>query len=147
MNNTAVKAKILLVEDNPMDVYLLRRALTEAQMDLDFTVIDDGAEALALIRKQGKYSDVPIPDLAILDLNLPKHDGLEVLEAMRASAGFGQVPVVILTSSLSRRDQLRAEGFRIRQYITKPLNFEGFLQVAAKLKALLAGGPLASPVD
>ena len=132
------KARILLVEDNPGDVELLRLALTRAQLDCDLTVLDDGAEALLLVRQQGKYANARVPDLAVLDLNVPKNDGLEILEAMRASRVFADVLVAILSSSSSPREQARLEKFHISRFITKPLDLDEFLEIGATLKEILA---------
>lgn len=131
------KAHLLLLEDNPGDVDLLRRALRSAEFDCELTVLEDGAEALAFVRQQGKYAGARIPDLAVLDLNLPKNDGLEVLEAMRASRVFDAVPVAILSSSSSPHEQAKMQAFRIGRFITKPPDFEEFLKIGSTLKALL----------
>ena len=93
------KPRVLLVEDNPGDVDLLRLAFSNAALDCELTVLDDGGEALAFVRQDGKYAGVPIPDLAILDLNVPKNDGLEILAAMRANPKFAELPVAVLSSS------------------------------------------------
>ncbi len=132
------KARILLVEDNPGDVELFRLALKKARLDCELTVLDDGADALALVRQQGKYIDVPVPDLVVLDLNVPKYDGVEILEAMRANPAFGDVRVTILSSSSSPRERDRIDKFRISRYITKPLDLDEFLKIGAILKELLA---------
>jgi CheY-like chemotaxis protein len=131
------KARILVIEDNPVDVYLLRRALADAEVDCELTVIEDGAEAITRVRRQGNYTGTPIPDLAIVDLNLPKHDGLEVLEAMQSSGAFTEVPVAVLTSSVSRRDREMAETLHVSQFITKPPDLQGFLEIGSLLKKLL----------
>jgi CheY-like chemotaxis protein len=131
------KAHILLLEDNPGDVDLLRRALRSAEFDCELTVLEDGAEALAFVRQQGKYASASTPDLVVLDLNLPKNDGLEVLEAMRASQVFDAVPVAILSSSSSPHEQAKMEAFRIGRFITKPPDLEEFLKIGFTLKSLL----------
>lgn len=131
------KVQILVVEDNPADVELLRRALSSAKLDYELTVLDDGAEALAYVRQQGDYSAVNAPDLAVLDMNLPKHDGLEVLTAMRASPKFTEVPVAILSSSSSPRERARMEKLNLGRYLTKPPELEAFLKIGDTLKELL----------
>jgi CheY-like chemotaxis protein len=133
-----MSARILLVEDNPGDVELLRLALKRAGLVCELTVLDDGAEALALVRQQGKYASVPVPDLAVLDLNVPKYDGVEILEALRANPAFANVLVAVLSSSSSPRERTSIEKFRISRYITKPLDLDEFLRIGEVLKELLA---------
>jgi CheY-like chemotaxis protein len=131
------KSRILLVEDNAGDVELFRLAIRKARLDCEVTVLDDGAEALAMVRQQGKYSDAPLPDLVVLDLNVPKYDGIEILEAMRANPAYTQVRVAILSSSSSPRERGRIEQFHISRYITKPLDLDEFLAIGTILKGLL----------
>jgi two-component system response regulator len=133
-------ARLLLVEDNPADVELLRFALDQARVACDLTVIDDGGEALAFVQRRGRYADVPAPDLAIFDLNLPRHDGLEILQAMRANQIFAEVPVAIMTSSSLARDRARSEALRIGQYIIKPPNLDGYVRIGLIVKQLLEDG-------
>ena len=139
---------IFLVEDNPADVYLLRMALRNAEIDFELMVMEDGAEALAFVRQEGKYADVPVPDLAVLDLNLPKNDGLEVLAAIRASRSLSEMRVAILTSSSSPVERARVQELGIDQFITKPPDLEEFLRIGLILKSLLEdnqpGGQLKS---
>jgi two-component system, chemotaxis family, response regulator Rcp1 len=125
---------LLVIEDNPSDVDLLRRALASAAVDCQLTVIDDGAEALALFRP-GAATEVP--DLAIIDLNLPKHSGLEVIEKMRANPKFAEVPVVIMSSSSAPRDRSSLEKFRIRKYIVKPADLEEVMRIGWQIRELL----------
>jgi two-component system, chemotaxis family, response regulator Rcp1 len=134
------QVRILLVEDNPGDVELLRLALMKAGLDCDLTVLDDGAEALELVRQQGKYADAPAPDLAVLDLNVPKYDGIEILEAMRANPAFAHVRVAVLSSSSSPRERANIEKFHVSRYITKPLDLDEFLKIGVILKELLVDG-------
>ncbi len=131
------KIQILLVEDNPADVDLLRRALRSAGLDCELTVIEDGAEALAFVRQKEKEAGGPGSDLVVLDINLPKNGGLEILEAMRASRVFADVPVAILTSSSSPRERTKMEGLRVGRYIIKPPDLEEYLKIGFILKALL----------
>jgi CheY-like chemotaxis protein len=134
----ATRTQVLVVEDNPADVELLRWALHGADVQCDLTVIDDGGEALAFVQQRGKYLESHRPDLAILDLNLPKYDGLEILEAMRANAAFAGVTVAVLSSSSSPRDRARMEAFNIARYITKPPDLDEYLRIGFILKELLA---------
>ena len=131
------KVQILLVEDNPADVDLLRRALRSAQLNFELTVIEDGADALAFVRQKEKEAGTPAPDLVVLDMNLPKNSGLEILEAMRASRVFADVPVAILTSSSSPRERTKMEGLRVGRYITKPPDLEEYLRIGLIIKTLL----------
>lgn len=131
------KVNVLVVEDNPADVELLRWALRFAGLTCDLTVIDNGGEALAFIQQRGEYVDRVTPDLAILDLNLPKYDGIEILEAMRANRTFADVPIAVLSSSSSPRDRAKIEAFRIGRYITKPPDLDEYLQIGLVMKQLL----------
>jgi two-component system response regulator len=133
------KPRILLVEDNPGDVELLRLALKTAGFDCELTVLVDGGEAIAMIARQGKYAGLAPPDLAILDLNVPKNDGIEIIASMRASEVFRDTQVVVLSSSSSPRDYARLEKFNIARYITKPPDLDEFLNIGSQLKSLMAG--------
>uniref|UniRef100_Q028L4 Response regulator receiver protein n=1 Tax=Solibacter usitatus (strain Ellin6076) TaxID=234267 RepID=Q028L4_SOLUE len=136
----AGKTLILLVEDNPADVGLFRLALKDAELDCDLTVLEDGAAALSLIRHSDTGAGARIPDLAVLDLNLPKNGGLEVLEAIRANSAFANMRVAILSSSSSPRERARIEEFGVDRFITKPLDLDGFLGIGSVLKDLLREG-------
>jgi CheY-like chemotaxis protein len=129
-----VKAQIFVVEDNPGDVMLLKMALENAEVDCELTVMGDGGEALAYVQHLGTQA----PDLVLLDLNLPKNDGIEILSVLRRNPSFGEVPVVILTSSSSPREMARIEGLQITRYLTKPLDFDEYLKIGLILKDLLA---------
>jgi CheY-like chemotaxis protein len=134
------KARILLVEDNPADVGLLRLALKDAEFDCDLTVLEDGAEALALLRRGGYQDGTPIPDLAVIDLNLPKNGGLEVLEAIRANPVFEGMPVAIFSSSSSPRERAKIEEYGVDRFLTKPLDLDGFLGIGSILKTMVQAG-------
>jgi nitrogen-specific signal transduction histidine kinase len=114
------KVRIVLVDDNPADVGLLRLALDNADLDCELIVIDDGAEALAFVRTQGQDARNSPPDLAVLDFNLPKSDGLQILKAMRENRAFTGVPVAVLSAGLSPRDMAKIQEFTLARYITKP---------------------------
>jgi CheY-like chemotaxis protein len=137
----APRMQIVVVEDNPADVDLLRHALHSAGLDCELTVMDDGAEALALVRRSGKYAAASPPDLAIIDLNLPKHSGLEILEEMNVAPGFAELPVVVLSSSSSRRDRANIEKFPGRRFLTKPADLDEFLKIGLIVKELLNARP------
>jgi chemotaxis family two-component system response regulator Rcp1 len=128
---------ILLLEDNPADIYLLRQALNNAGVNFDLTVIQDGAEGLAFARRQGQYEGSFIPDLAVLDMNLPKGGGESVLMAMRHSKDLDRVPVVIISSSAAPSEQANVKKLGIEQFIKKPADLEEFLQIGYVFKEIL----------
>jgi chemotaxis family two-component system response regulator Rcp1 len=128
---------ILLLEDNPADVYLFRQALKHARLDVELTVIENGADGLAFARRQGAYAESAIPDLAVLDLNLPKGGGATVLDAMRGNKDLCSVPAFIITSSAGPREQARAMELGIERFITKPQDLEEFLQIGEIVKDVL----------
>ena len=132
-------SEILLAEDNPADVYLIRETLREHGVDAALRVASDGREVLQLICPEDPNSPVPKLDLIILDLNLPRHDGIEILERLRSSTLLAQVPVVILTSSDSPRDQKIANQLGAALYLRKPSSLEQFLALGTVLKSLLDG--------
>lgn len=127
--------RILLVEDNVADVYLFRKALVGADLNFELTVIEDGSVALDFVRGEGKYAGTPVPDLAVLDLNLPKNDGFQVLGAIRQNERFANTPIVV-TSSAATIHPL-PEQMRIAKYIPKPANLDEFLQIGPVLKEIV----------
>ena len=129
--------RILLVEDNDADVYLMRKALESAALQFELIVIDDGAEALAYVRNEGRYSNEARPDAALLDLNFPKSEGAEVLRALRQNERFSAVPVVILTSSASPAEQRSIEQLGVQRFVTKPPDLREFLQIGHVVADLL----------
>lgn len=133
--------RIWLVEDNPGDVYLFREALQRAELNFDMVAIEDGAEALTLIRLKETSRRGPVPDVVVLDLNLPKADGIEVLEALRKSKDFSNVPVVATSSFISPSDRAGMEHLRVARYFIKPSDPEAFFQVATALKEVLPARP------
>jgi len=130
---------ILLAEDNPADVYLIREALHEHDVDASVRVAADGREVLSLVCPDPAGAAVPRFDLIILDLNLPRHDGIEILEQLRTSATLARVPVVVLTSSDSPRDQKIANQLGATCYLRKPSSLDQFLALGEVLKKLLDG--------
>jgi CheY-like chemotaxis protein len=128
---------ILLVDDSDADIYFLRLALKRSGVECELTVINDGAEALAFANKQGKYSGSPQLNLAVIDLNLPKYGGIEILTAMRQNKEFQSVPVVIMTSSAMPGEQVVIEDLGVEHLIAKPPDLEGFLQIGEVLRAVL----------
>jgi len=128
---------ILLVEDNSADAYLIRTALENAELNFELLLLEDGAEALAFVRGEGKYAASQAPDLVVLDLNLPKSEGIEVLQAIRQSQRLANLPVVITSSSSSPHERAKAEQLLVERYIMKPPDLEDFLQIGKVLKQVL----------
>ncbi|HEX5870707.1 MAG TPA: response regulator [Longimicrobium sp.] len=126
--------EVLLVEDNPGDVRLTREALRDGKVHNNLSVAPDGVEALAFLRRQGKYADAPRPDVILLDLNLPKKDGREVLEEVKADPSLRSIPVVILTSSEAERDIAQAYALHANCYITKPVDLDQFITVVKSIE-------------
>lgn len=130
--NTITDARpveILLVEDSPTDVMLAEEALEYAKMRNSLHVAKDGVEAMAFLRKQGKYAAVPRPDLILLDLNLPRKNGREVLTEVKADDDLKSIPVVVITTSQAQEDVLKAYGLHANCYISKPVDFNQLTNV------------------
>ncbi|MBI4497864.1 MAG: response regulator [Chloroflexi bacterium] len=123
--------EILLVEDNPGDVRLTVEALREGKVRNRLSVVMDGEEAVAFLRRQGQYAEAPRPDLILLDLNLPRKDGREVLAEIKADAQLRMIPVVVLTTSKAEQDILMSYHLHANCYITKPVDLDQFI-VAVK---------------
>ena len=126
--------EILLVEDNPGDVRLTVEALEEAKVRNHLSVVGDGVEALAFLRRQGQYVDAPRPDLMLLDLNLPKKDGREVLAEVKADPDLRRIPVVVLTTSEAEQDILKTYNLHANCYITKPVDLDQFIQIVRTIE-------------
>lgn len=130
MSNTEGRSvEILLVEDNPGDIRLTMEALKDIKVLNQVSVAKDGVEALAFLRHEGKYREAVRPDLILLDLNLPKKDGREVLEAIKGNGELRRIPVVVLTTSEAEQDILKAYDLHANSYITKPVDLEQFMRV------------------
>ena len=127
----AQAVRILLVEDNDADIYLFRRALKTAELTAEVTVISDGAAALAFVRSG------EVPDIAVLDLNLPKHGGLQVLQAIRERNDWSEVPIAVMSSSMSPAEQAMTAELRATRYIRKPPDLDSFLRIGNTLKDML----------
>ena len=121
--------EILLVEDNPGDVRLTKEALKEGKVYSNLHTVKDGVEAMEFLRKQGKYKDVPRPDIILLDLNLPRKDGREVLAEVKNDSTLRSIPVVVLTTSKAEEDVLRTYDLHANCYVTKPVDLEKFMVV------------------
>jgi DNA-binding response OmpR family regulator len=132
--NQVETVKILLVEDNLGDVRLVQEALKEGRLAVQFASVPDGIQALAYLRKQDKYRDASRPDIVLLDLNLPRKDGREVLAEMKADAELKRIPVVILTSSKSEEDIIKTYDLHANCYISKPLDFNKFVEVVKAIE-------------
>ncbi|MBN1167201.1 MAG: response regulator [Methanospirillaceae archaeon] len=128
-HNPADLIEILLVEDNPGDVRLTREGLKEAKMVNNLHVVMDGVEAMDFLYKRGKYTDAPRPDMILLDLNLPKKDGREVLAEIKADDDLKRIPVVVLTVSQAEEDIMKTYNLHANCYISKPVDFDQFLKV------------------
>jgi CheY-like chemotaxis protein len=120
--------EVLLVEDSPGDVRLTREALKDAEVQINLHVAADGIEAMCFLNREGAYADSPRPDLILLDLNLPRKDGREVLKEIKQSVAFKSIPVVILTTSASSADVTQSYNLHANCYITKPVALDGFLR-------------------
>jgi CheY-like chemotaxis protein len=126
--------QVLLVEDNPGDVRLTKEALKEGKLLNQLTVVGDGVEALSFLRKEGKYANALQPELILLDLNLPKKDGREVLAEIKADPGLRRIPVVVLTTSSAEEDILKIYDLHANCYITKPVDLEQFMGVVKSIE-------------
>ncbi|MBV5318914.1 MAG: response regulator [Desulfobulbaceae bacterium] len=126
--------EILLVEDNPGDVDLARETLTTSKIKNNLHVVSDGEKAMAFLRKQGEYAAAPRPDIILLDLNLPRKDGREVLAEIKQDDKLKRIPVVILTSSSAEEDILKSYNLHANCYITKPLDFAQFTKVVHSIE-------------
>jgi chemotaxis family two-component system response regulator Rcp1 len=126
--------EILLVEDNPGDVRLTIEGLQEARVYNNLHVAQDGIEALGFLHREGLHSEAPRPDLILLDLNLPRKDGREVLAEIKADAGLRRIPVIVLTTSQDEEDILKTYDLHANCYVTKPLDFEQFMHVVQSVE-------------
>jgi chemotaxis family two-component system response regulator Rcp1 len=134
MEMTGVAIEILLVEDNPGDVRLTIEALKDAKVLNKLSVAEDGVDAMAFLRKEGKYRDVTRPDLILLDLNLPKKDGREVLAEIKADDNLKRIPVVVLTTSQAEQDIIKSYNLHANCFITKPVDLDQFLTVVKSIE-------------
>ncbi len=126
--------EILLVEDSPVDVLLTQEAFKESKVLNNLHVVEDGVEAMAFLRKEGRFASMPHPDLILLDLNLPRKNGREVLTEIKADPKLKTIPVVILTTSHSELDILQAYEQHANSYIIKPVGFDNFVEAAKSIR-------------
>jgi len=134
MNPVGERVEILLVEDNPGDVRLTREAMKEAKVRNQLHVVSDGVEAIAFLRRQGTYANAVRPHLILMDLNLPRKDGREVLAEIKQDTDLRRIPVVILTTSEAEVDILKAYDLHANCYIAKPVDIEQFLTVVKSIE-------------
>jgi len=132
--SSAQPIEILLVEDNPGDVRLTQEAFKEGKVSNNLNVATDGVEALAFLRQEGEYADIPRPDVILLDLNLPKKDGREVLAEIKDDPDLRRIPVVVLTTSQAEQDILKSYNLHANCYITKPVDLERFITVVKSIE-------------
>lgn len=126
--------EILLVEDNPADVRLTKEALRDAKVRNNLHVLADGDEVLPFLRREGRWAAAPRPDLILLDLNLPRKNGREVLAEVKADANFRRIPVVIVTTSKAEQDVLASYDLHANCYVTKPVDFAQFITVVRSIE-------------
>jgi chemotaxis family two-component system response regulator Rcp1 len=126
--------EILLAEDNPGDVKLTEKAFERGHVYNNLHVVGDGVEAMEYLRQEGEYADAPRPDLILLDLNMPRMNGEDVLEELNEDPDLGRIPVVVLTSSEAEEDIIRSYDLNANAYMTKPVDFSGFIDVVERLE-------------
>jgi CheY-like chemotaxis protein len=124
---------VLLVEDDPGDVLMTREAFEDNKVANNLYVVNDGVTAMEFLRKEGQYADAPTPDLVLLDLNLPRMDGREVLQALKQDQELRRIPVVVLTTSEAEEDVLRSYSLHANAYVTKPVDFARFIEVVRQI--------------
>jgi len=133
-NTAGIPVEILLVEDNPGDVRLAREGLSECKIRNNLHVVDDGVKAMAFLRRQDEYAKAPRPDIVLLDLNLPRKDGREVLREVKEDEKLRTIPVVVLTTSKAEEDILKSYSLHANCYVTKPMGLEQFLDVVRSIE-------------
>jgi CheY-like chemotaxis protein len=133
MRATPQVIDVLLVEDDPGDVLMTREAFEDNKVANRLAVVSDGVSALEYLRKEGQYADAPTPDLILLDLNLPRMDGREVLQALKGDDDLRRIPVVVLTTSEAEEDVLRSYSLHANAYVTKPVDFDRFIDVVRQI--------------
>ncbi|WP_433215454.1 response regulator [Dactylosporangium sp. CS-047395] len=130
---SSLPIEVLLVEDDPGDVLMTQEAFEEHKVRNKLNVVQDGEEALAYLRREGKYADATRPDLILLDLNLPRVDGREVLGVIKEDQDLRRIPVVVLTTSQADEDILRSYSLHANAYVTKPVDFDSFIAVVRQI--------------
>lgn len=135
MLDNKISVDILLVEDNPGDIRLTKEAFKEGRLNNNLHAVTDGVKAIEFLKQEGEFENAPRPDLILLDLNLPKKDGREVLEVIKADDNLKTIPVIILTTSSSDFDINRAYELHANCYITKPIDFDSFMDVILSIES------------
>jgi CheY-like chemotaxis protein len=130
---------VLLVEDDAGDVMLIREAFADHKVGNTLSVVSDGVEAMAFLRREGEHADAPRPDLILLDLNLPRKDGSEVLAEIKVDPDLSTIPVVVLTTSEAEEDILRSYKLHANAYVTKPVDFEQFSRIVHQIDEFFIG--------
>ncbi len=124
---------ILLVEDDPGDVLITKEALEHSKVTNTLATVDDGEQALAYLRREGEYAEATRPDLILLDLNLPRRDGREVLAEVKADPDLRRIPIVVLTTSQAEEDILRSYDLHANAFVSKPVDFDRFVEVVRQV--------------
>jgi CheY-like chemotaxis protein len=132
-NSTPALIEILLVDDDPIDILLTNEILKRSKFHARISTASDGEQALAFLRRQGPYADVPTPDLILLDVNMPRMDGLETLSEIKADAALRHIPVVVLTTVESERDMLRADHAQATCCVSKPIDLAQLTTIVKKI--------------
>ncbi len=132
-DDSGIMIQILLVEDDPGDVLITREAFAENKVRNELSVVSDGESAMRFLRREGEFAAAPRPDLILLDLNLPRKAGHEVLEEVKSDADLQRIPVVVLTTSDAEEDVLRSYELHANAYVTKPVDFDRFLTVVRQI--------------
>jgi len=133
-NEAGRPVEILLAEDNPGDVKLTEKALAKGRVLNTLHVVNDGVEAMSYLRQEGEYESAPRPDLLLLDLNMPRMDGQEVLAEMKGDEDLRRIPVVVLTSSAAEEDIVESYDLHANAYLTKPVDFDGFVDIVRSIE-------------
>jgi CheY-like chemotaxis protein len=133
MSEPGQPIEVLLVEDDPGDVHMTREAFEDFKVANNLNVVSNGEDAIAFLRREGDYTDAPVPDLVLLDLNLPRKDGREVLREIKSDESLRHIPVVVLTTSSAEEDVLRSYDLHANAYVTKPVDFERFIEVVRRI--------------
>lgn len=134
MNPVTKAIEILLVEDDPGDIDLIEEALEDAKLQINLNSVRDGVEALAYLRREGNYAQSISPDLILLDLNLPRRDGREVLQDIKGDNYFKRIPVVVLTTSDAEDDILKSYNLGANCYVSKPLGMQDFIKIVESIE-------------
>jgi CheY-like chemotaxis protein len=134
MNNVTKSIEILLIEDNPGDVRLTQECLKKSRVTNHLSIVEDGVEALLFLHREGPFENAPKPDLILLDLNLPRKDGREILAEIKSDKELKRIPVIVLTSSDAESDICKSYDLHANCFITKPIIFEDFIRIITSIE-------------